>query len=176
MINAPAEWLVSPGREEGGCAYLAQSARSVCVCALEGWRVEVAKSGPRGGLQSSTPRLWVAFDVARRLWWPRPWRNAARPPSPPKEPPELWNAAQAAAAAATPAGMGLEHRQPILPCLPSLGSLPPCSLEWTWQQPCPDPKLWENGGKKRRIHSQMPLSLVSPHYLSLAQPLGLKLS
>ena len=119
MINAAAEWMVSLGRKEGGWRVHIPGAVSplcmcACVCVFEGCREEVAKSGPRGGLQSSTPRAWVAFDVARRLWWLRLWRNAARPPSPPKKPPELWNASQAAA---RPAGMGLEHRRTILPCL-----------------------------------------------------------
>lgn len=99
-----------------------KKAQAVCkgVRKSASWWLEVAKSGLKGGLQSSTPWFWVAFDVARRLWWPQPRRNAARPPSSLTKPPELWNAAQAA----SPAGMGLEHRQPIAPRIPSLTPLP----------------------------------------------------
>lgn len=164
MAGEPGE---EGGRLEGAHTWHSQPALHMCVsvCVLEGWREEVAKSGPRGGLQSSTPRAWVAFDVARRLWWLRLWRNAARPPSPPKKPPELWNASQAAA---RPAGMGLEHRRTILPCLlpPPRFSLPPCPLEWTtWRQPCPD-----DGGEKRRMYFQLWLSLVPHRSFNLRPP------
>lgn len=82
--------------------------------------LEVAKSGLKGGLQSSTPRLWVAFDAARCLWWPQPRRNVAHPPSSLTRPPELWNAARAA----SPAGMGLERRHPMAPWIPSFIPMP----------------------------------------------------
>lgn len=121
MINAAAERVVSPVRREAIRIPGAVSPLCMCACVrrLRGW----AKSGLRGGLQSSTPRLWLAFEVTRCLWWLPPWRNAAHPPSPPKKPPELWNAAQAAAA--QPTGMGLEYR-PILPFL-APPHLPPLS-------------------------------------------------
>lgn len=77
VINNAAEWPLSLGRKEGEHAW--RSLPALCVRVLEGWGVEAAKSGLRGGLQSSTPWLWVAFDVVRHLWWARPWRNVTPP-------------------------------------------------------------------------------------------------
>lgn len=51
-------------------------------CVWGGWQAEVIKSGLKGGFQSSTPRLSVAFAVAWHLWWPPSWRNTIRPLSP----------------------------------------------------------------------------------------------
>lgn len=55
MAGEPGE---EGGRLEGAHTWHSQPALHMCVsvCVLEGWREEVAKSGPRGGLQSSTPR------------------------------------------------------------------------------------------------------------------------
>ena len=156
-------WGGGGGWEACGCMFLLQSAHSVRVgvCVWEGCGGEVAKSGLKGGLQSSTPRLRVAFDVGRCLWWPQPWRNAAHPPSPITKPPELWNAAQAAAG---PAGMGLEcgqHSSTLPPHRPP----PPSShrpLEWTtWQPPRSDSKLWDYSSQRKRIYIQCSLFAFS---------------